>query len=303
MAAAPVVPSREVGPRHRAGVVLPIATFLAALVAALLGGPGGGGPVLLGETVAGTASGAVHGVATTLPLGLAFGAGMLAALNPCGFALLPAFLGVSLRRDGDDGVTGRLLRALRLSVVVSLSFVLMFGAAGLVLGIASSTLAASFGWIGLAVGILLIAAAGRVLGGRSLSLDLGGRLAARLGGASRRPTLAGHAAYGTAYGLASLGCALPAFLAVAGTTISAGGALAAALRLLLYALGLALVFSAAAVAAAVVEIGVLARLRPLARHLPVVSGVLLLLAGAYVTYYWLTVGGVIAQVVQWTGVD
>ncbi|MGA7671260.1 MAG: hypothetical protein WBW04_12620, partial [Nitrolancea sp.] len=31
-----------------------------------------------------------------LPLGYAFGAGMVAAVNPCGFALLPAYLGLYL---------------------------------------------------------------------------------------------------------------------------------------------------------------------------------------------------------------
>mgnify|MGYP001611737333 FL=1 len=35
-------------------------------------------------------------VADFLPLGYAFGAGMVSTVNPCGFAMLPAYLGLFL---------------------------------------------------------------------------------------------------------------------------------------------------------------------------------------------------------------
>ena len=38
----------------------------------------------------------VSNVANLIPLGYAFGAGMVSAVNPCGFAMLPAYLGLYL---------------------------------------------------------------------------------------------------------------------------------------------------------------------------------------------------------------
>ena len=38
----------------------------------------------------------VSNISTLIPLGYAFGAGMVSAVNPCGFAMLPAYLGLYL---------------------------------------------------------------------------------------------------------------------------------------------------------------------------------------------------------------
>ena len=38
-------------------------------------------------------------LATVLQLGYAFGAGMVAAVNPCGFAMLPVYLSLYLGAD------------------------------------------------------------------------------------------------------------------------------------------------------------------------------------------------------------
>ena len=55
-----------------------------------------------------------------LPVGLAFGAGMIAAVNPCGFAMLPAYLSLYLGAEESDfgkrSSWARLLRALLLTI-------------------------------------------------------------------------------------------------------------------------------------------------------------------------------------------
>ncbi|HKA48544.1 MAG TPA: hypothetical protein VKK19_03015, partial [Candidatus Dormibacteraeota bacterium] len=53
-------------------------------------------------------------------------------------------------------------------------------------------------WAGLAVGVLLIFMAGRLLAGRSLYGSLGNRLANRMGGTACRGWTWGHAAFGLA---------------------------------------------------------------------------------------------------------
>ena len=49
----------------------------------------------------------------------------------------------------------------------------------------------------------------------------------------------GYAAFGLAYGLAPLGCALPVFLALLGTPVAAGGPGSAVVAFALYGIGMA----------------------------------------------------------------
>ena len=63
-------------------------------------------------------------------LALAFAAGLVAALNPCGFALLPAYLTVVVR----EGATSRMSalgRALTATAAMAVGFVTVFGIFGL----------------------------------------------------------------------------------------------------------------------------------------------------------------------------
>ena len=100
-------------------------------------------------------------VADMLPLGYAFSAGMVSAVNPCGFAMLPAHLGLHLRteqkRFAQTSALRRIVHALVVSASVSAGFVVLFGAAGLVIAASGTLVVGAFPWIGLGVGILLAA--------------------------------------------------------------------------------------------------------------------------------------------------
>lgn len=282
---------------------------IGGLAAALVGGGAftaaalndtGAGRVTGGIEVATATSATLLGeVATALPLGYAFGAGMVAAVNPCGFALLPAYLGLylgageaaAMPRDGG----APLLRAIWISTVVTAGFMALFGVAGVILSVATATIARALPWLSLAIGVLLVLAGGRLLGGDTFHTTLAGRLANHLGVSARRPGSRGYLAYGVAYGLASLSCALPIFLTVVASTLTVDGVLAALLQYILYALGMGAVLTALTLTTAVFKHGALGRVRQVTRYLQPVSALLLLLAGAYIIYYWLTVGGLLAR--------
>src|SRR6056297_3335946 len=53
------------------------------------------------EAISSSSAGVLDRLAAWLPLGFAFGAGMVSAVNPCGFAMLPAYLGLYLRGSVD----------------------------------------------------------------------------------------------------------------------------------------------------------------------------------------------------------
>jgi cytochrome c-type biogenesis protein len=94
---------------------------------------------------------------TEAELALALGAGMLAAVNPCGFALLPAYL--SLLVLGDDSLSRwvAVRRALALTAAMTAGFVAVFGILGLVISPIASAVQRYLPWATVVVACALVA--------------------------------------------------------------------------------------------------------------------------------------------------
>ena len=101
----------------------------------------------------------VAGLAALLPFGYAFGAGMVASVNPCGFLMLPAFgtyyLGTEDPAFEQSPVYLRLLRAIMFGAVATLGFIALFGSIGALLALGGNSLTTLFPWGGLIIGIAL----------------------------------------------------------------------------------------------------------------------------------------------------
>ncbi len=262
-----------------------------AVAAGLLSSPVGGAPVIFvnraSSAIGDLVSRAGNGVWWTY----AFVLGAVAAFNPCGFALVPAYLGLYLDDEGTrKTLAARVRRSLMVAGVVAAAFTALFGAVGAVFSFASSIIVRSLPWAGLGVGVVLILVGGAVLAGAPISSALPQRAATRVGKRASGSGTRGYAAFGLAYGLASLGCTLPLFLALIGTAIAAGGRWAPVVAFVLYGAGMATALGVLTVAAGVLSFGVLDRVRGAARVVSRLSAVLLLASGAYVVYYWLTAG-------------
>ena len=268
-----------------------LAVLALAVTAGLMADPTGGTPVILVAHLSSTVADVANGAGSRLWWTYAFLLGAVAAFNPCGFALIPAYLGLYLYDERTRASrSARTKRALLVSVVVAGAFTGLFGVIGGVFELGSSVIVRSLPWVGLGVGVLLIIAGGVFLAGGSFGAGLPERLADRLGPSAAGSGLRGYAAFGLAYGLASLGCALPLFLALLGTAVAAAGRGSAVVAFALYGLGMATVLGVLTLAAAVVSWGIFARVRGAG---PLVSGIgaaLLLASGAYVVYYSLSVG-------------
>jgi thiol-disulfide isomerase/thioredoxin len=75
-------------------------------------------------------------------LAYALGAGMIATVNPCGFARLPGYLTMVIAADQDATRIARLGRALAANALMTVGFVAVFGVFG-VFGLLSAPLASS----------------------------------------------------------------------------------------------------------------------------------------------------------------
>ncbi len=91
--------------------------------------------------------------------------------------------------------------------------------------------------------------------------------------------------YGVIYATVSLSCTIPVFLVAVVGTFRADDFAAGVAVLVAYAAGMGLVLTALAVALALAKDGVVQRSRSVLPWLNRISGALLIVAGAYVTWY------------------
>lgn len=285
--------SRPIWVRWRVSVaaMITLALLTTAVVAGLVASPDGGAPVIFVNRLSSAIGETVTQAGGALWWTYAFVLGAIAAFNPCGFALLPAYLGLYLGdQGGGSGVLPRARRSLTVAAVVAVTFTALFGAMGAVFSLASSAIVRVLPWAGLAVGVVLVLVGGLILAGSSIGGSLPHRLADRFGRSAGEGGTRGYAAFGLAYGIASLGCTLPLFMALMGTAVAAGGRLAAVIAFALYGAGMAAVLGVLTLAAGMATVGAVRRVRSVTRFVSVLSAALLLLSGAFVIYYWLSAG-------------
>jgi cytochrome c biogenesis protein CcdA len=218
-------------------------------------------------------------------LGLAFAAGLVAALNPCGFAMLPGYLALVVRSDVNSersGVLTALGRAVAATAAMALGFIAVFGTFALLTVTAASTVQRYLPYVTVVIGVLLVALGIWLLAGRDFASLI------PVAHAEWAPTarLGSMFGYGLSYALASLSCTVGPFLAATGVALK-GGAHLGVLVYVAYIAGFTLVAGALAVAAALASSGLAERMRRILPYVNRISGALLVVVGLYVSYYGL----------------
>lgn len=235
--------------------------------------------------------GDLAGLVSLLALGYAFGAGMVAAVNPCGIVLLPALVTYYLGQGGSGSVAGRVSRALLLSLMTTAGFIVLFSAVGLVLGVGGRALVDFFPFAGVLIGVVFaVLGAWLALRDEGFGIAAAGRFAGTgtIGDGLLSPFL-----FGVGYALASLACTLPVFLVVVGSALAAGSPVEAAARFVLYALGMGAVLSGVIVATSVFHAVVARFIRAIVPHVHAVAAALLVGSGVFLVKYWLDALGLL----------
>ena len=217
--------------------------------------------------------------------GLAFAAGMIAALNPCGFAMLPAYLALVV--NGEQTSRPRAVgRALTATAAMAVGFLTVFGLFGLLTVSAASTVQQYAPYLTLVVGVVLVALGLWLLSGRELTALSwnSARLGSRWTPTTRLGSMFG---YGVGYAVASLSCTIGPFLAVTGSSLRTGSLLDGVLVYVAYAAGITLVVGVLAVAVALANSALIDRIRRVLPYLNRISGAVLIVVGLYVGYYGL----------------
>jgi len=216
-------------------------------------------------------------------LPLSFTSGLLAAINPCGFVLLPTylmfFLGMENLRPGAERTTIR--RALAVSLSVSAGFLSVFIVLGIIAKWATNSFLDTMPYISLVIGAALI-----VLG---VAMIFGYRLpftAPKMDIGERDRSVVSMFVFGIAYAVASFGCTLGPFSGTVLGAISTDGIATGIAAIALYGLGMALLVTALTVTLAMANTALLRFLRKGMQWFEYIAGVFVLLTGIYLTYYW-----------------
>jgi cytochrome c biogenesis protein CcdA len=223
-------------------------------------------------------------------LALAFSAGMVATVNPCGFALLPAYLTyfLGLEQPGVDGggveersvaTRSPVIRALVVSAAVTAGFLVVFGVMGLLWSSVSSVIGQRLPWFTLVIGLGLVALGIAVLRGFEPTVRL-----PHLDVDRRGRELVTMFLYGLSYAIASLSCTIPVFISLVSVTLD-GSFTQSVAAFVAYGLGMGMTLGILTMAVALARTGIVTTFRRILPHMQTISGVLLVLAGLFVGYY------------------
>nr|WP_083466643.1 cytochrome c biogenesis CcdA family protein [Kibdelosporangium sp. MJ126-NF4] len=212
-------------------------------------------------------------------LGFALVAGMVATVNPCGFAMLPAYL--TLVVAGDHRATmPAVLRALAATGLMALGFLVVFGAFGLVVAPLGSSVQEYLPAVTVVVGVLMVGLGVWMLVGKEVTLLLP---KPRSGAPTAR--LSSLFGYGLAYAVVSLSCTIAPFLAVTSTTFRSGSVITGIAAYVAYGLGMAVVVGVLAVSIAIASSAVTMWVRRIQPYIGRIGGAILVVAGLYIAYY------------------
>jgi len=210
-----------------------------------------------------------------------FALGMVALINPCGFALLPAYLGFFLGLDDDDAGESRLVALNRAQIVglsLSIGFLAVFGILGLAFAGLIGEISSILRYITLVMGVLLVVLGIAMLRGFQPLLKL-----PKLEKGTGSRSSVSMFLFGVSYAIASLSCTIGIFV----SAIPADGSsfLDRFGAFLSYGLGMGLLATVLTLAVAFGKKGIVNRMRSILPKINMISAVILVVVGAYVAAY------------------
>ena len=221
-----------------------------------------------------------------------FSLGLVAAFNPCGFALLPAYLsyfigietsGTATESSGTRAL-GAMLRAIIVALTLTAGFVAVFGAFGVLFEtvLSQGTVLDRVGYVTIVIGVGMALLGVWLLAGRSINL----RLPKMSRGTGSRG-LASVFMFGVSYAVVSLSCTIGLFVAAIAASFSSDGVANGIANFVAYGVGMGAVMTFLTLALAMARTSVVGAMRKMFRWINPISGLVLVASGVYlVNYGW-----------------
>lgn len=209
--------------------------------------------------------------------------GVLAAVNPCGFVLLPTYLMFFLGLEGsrpNDSQRASLVRALQVGGATSAGFISLFLVVGTISRLFTNAIERNAKYASLVIGF------GLIVMGIAMFSGWKPRLATPNISAGKARTVSSMFLFGIAYAIASIGCTIGFLTSVILGSVSVHGFASGIASIALYGLGMGAIVTALTVSLALAKGGLLRVIRNGMRHLDRVSAAFVLVTGFYLSWYW-----------------
>jgi cytochrome c biogenesis protein CcdA len=210
--------------------------------------------------------------------------GIMAAVNPCGFVLLPTYLvyylGTELRRENETRAT-TLRRGLSVGVAVSSGFIGLFLVVGIISRAFTTVIRDNAKYAALVIGVALIAMGVAMLFGWKLPIaqpDIS---------VQRKRTTWNMFLFGIVYAIASIGCTIGLLISVILGSVNRHGFISGVISIVLYGLGMGLLVTSLTVALAFARVSLVSAVKKSFRWFDKISATFVLLTGLYLSWYWL----------------
>ncbi len=211
-------------------------------------------------------------------------AGLVAAFNPCGFAMLPAYISyfLGLESDEETNLARNIVRGLVVGLTMTLGFMVVFGAIGLMTStfVSESTVSRRIGYATMTFGVLMVPLGIAMLRGYEPKLRL-----PRLQAGTGNDQLPSIFLFGVSYAVVSVSCTIGIFLAVVAGSFTNEGVVDGTAVYLAYGAGMGLVIMILTLGVAMARNSVATNMRRFLPYVNRVSGAMLILAGAYLVVY------------------
>jgi len=210
--------------------------------------------------------------------------GVMAAVNPCGFVLLPTYLvyylGTELNRE-DENKTTTLRRGLSVGLAVSSGFIGLFIVVGIISRAFTTVIRDNAKYAALIIGIGLVIMGIAMLFGWKLPIaqpDVS---------VQRKRTTWNMFMFGIVYAIASIGCTIGLLISVILGSINRHGFVSGVISIVLYGLGMGLLVTSLTVALAFARVGLVSTIKKSFKWFDTISAAFVVLTGLYLTWYWL----------------
>ena len=207
--------------------------------------------------------------------------GVLAAVNPCGFVLLPAYLVSYLSVADDADATTRVRRSLSVGSSVSAGFLVVFLLVGAISRLFTNWIELNAKYAALVVGLVLIVVGVRMLSGWRPRLWI-----PVFNGDTRRSRIGGMFMFGMVYAVASIGCTIGLLTTAIFGSFSRNGVLSGVFSVVMYGAGMAVFVMALTTSLAFAKTALVRAGRGIMSVVSHVSSGLILVTGVYLTWYW-----------------
>jgi cytochrome c biogenesis protein CcdA len=209
--------------------------------------------------------------------------GVLAAVNPCGFVLLPTYLMYFLGLEGsrpDSTQRASLIRAMKVSAAVSGGFIAVFLIVGIITRAFTSVIADNAKYAGFVVGIALI------IMGIAMFVGWKPTITTPQITTKRDNTVPAMFVFGIGYAIASIGCTIGFLTTVILSSVGKHGYVSGVISIVLYGAGMGLLVSSLTITLALAKGGLLRVLRNGLKYMDRIAAVFVFFTGVYLAWYW-----------------